>query len=90
MMGWTGGATQVGASGQVTGGVQPSGTSRCTSPQHCGRGHRAWLAPMPALAGVFSRGGLAVEATNSHASYFQTDMVAIRCERRLALCCYAQ
>jgi hypothetical protein len=37
-------------------------------------------------AHVYSRGGLRVEATNSHASLFLTDEVAIRAERRLALC----
>lgn len=39
-------------------------------------------------ATVWSRGGLSVEATNSHASNFFLDLVAIRAERRLGLACY--
>jgi HK97 family phage major capsid protein len=39
-------------------------------------------------AQVWTRGGAVVEATNSHASYFTSDLVAIRCERRLALTLY--
>jgi HK97 family phage major capsid protein len=36
-------------------------------------------------ATLFRRGGLSVEASNSHADYFQKDLVAIRAETRLAL-----
>jgi HK97 family phage major capsid protein len=39
-------------------------------------------------AQVFRKGGIRVEATNSHASYFITNMVAIRAEERLALAVY--
>jgi HK97 family phage major capsid protein len=39
-------------------------------------------------AQVWTRGGAVVEASNSHASYFTSDLVAIRCERRLALTLY--
>jgi HK97 family phage major capsid protein len=39
-------------------------------------------------AQVWNRGGVSVEASNSHASYFVTDLVALRAERRLALTCY--
>jgi HK97 family phage major capsid protein len=39
----------------------------------------------PQAAQVWSRGGLNVEATNSHASNFTLDLTAIRAERRLAL-----
>jgi HK97 family phage major capsid protein len=41
-----------------------------------------------ANARVWNRGGLRVEASNSHASFFQTDLVALRAERRLALAVY--
>jgi HK97 family phage major capsid protein len=41
-----------------------------------------------ANACVWSRGGLRVEATNSHASLFTTNVVAIRAERRIALSLY--
>jgi HK97 family phage major capsid protein len=39
-------------------------------------------------AQVWNRGGLRVEATNSHASNFVLDLTAIRAERRAALCVY--
>lgn len=39
-------------------------------------------------AQVFRRGGLSVEASNSHASYFVENKVAIRAEERLALAVY--
>ena len=39
-------------------------------------------------AQVWSRGGVRVESTNSHASLFTSDIVAIRAERRLALSLY--
>ncbi len=37
---------------------------------------------------VWSRGGTRVEASNSHLDWFQTNMVALRAERRLGLCIY--
>lgn len=39
-------------------------------------------------AAVFRKGGLRVEASNSHSTFFQTNTVAIRAEERLALCVY--
>jgi len=39
-------------------------------------------------AQVWSRGGLSVEATNSHLGYFTLNLVAIRAERRLGLAVY--
>jgi HK97 family phage major capsid protein len=39
-------------------------------------------------AQVFRRGGISVEATNSHSNYFQLNLVAIRAEERLALAVY--
>jgi HK97 family phage major capsid protein len=39
-------------------------------------------------AQVFRRGGISVEATNSHNDYFQRNLVAIRAEERLALAVY--
>lgn len=41
-----------------------------------------------AAAQVFRRGGLTVEASNSHSDFFQRNLTAIREERRLALACY--
>lgn len=40
------------------------------------------------MAQVFYRGGLTVEASNSHADFFQLNLTAIRAERRLALAVY--
>jgi HK97 family phage major capsid protein len=39
-------------------------------------------------AQVFFRSGLTVEASNSHADYFQKDITALRCEQRAALAVY--
>jgi hypothetical protein len=39
-------------------------------------------------AQVWNRGGLSIEATNSHASNFTLDLSVIRAERRLALAVY--
>lgn len=36
-------------------------------------------------AAIFRKGGLTVEATNSHSTYFASDITAIRAETRLAL-----
>jgi len=41
-----------------------------------------------AAAQVWRRGGLSVEATNSHANYFQLNLIAIRAEERLGLAVY--
>lgn len=41
-----------------------------------------------ANAQVWRRGGLSVEATNSHASFFANNLVAIRAEERLGLAVY--
>jgi HK97 family phage major capsid protein len=41
-----------------------------------------------ANAQVWRRGGLTVEATNSHASYFANNLIAIRAEERLGLAVY--
>jgi hypothetical protein len=37
---------------------------------------------------VWRRGGLSVDATNSHSNYFQLNLVAIRAEERLGLAVY--
>jgi HK97 family phage major capsid protein len=37
---------------------------------------------------LFRRGGLRVESTNSHASFFQTNLIAVRAELRAAAACY--
>jgi HK97 family phage major capsid protein len=40
------------------------------------------------MAQVFYRGGLTIEASNSHADFFQLNLTALRAERRLALAVY--
>jgi HK97 family phage major capsid protein len=40
------------------------------------------------VAQAFYRSGLVVEASNSHADYFQKDITALRAEQRLALAVY--
>jgi HK97 family phage major capsid protein len=56
---------------------------------------RNYVGPGTALVGnfgqaaqIFRRGGRTVEVSNSHASYFQLDLLMLRCESRLALACY--
>jgi HK97 family phage major capsid protein len=39
-------------------------------------------------AQVFRRGGLTVEASNSHSDYFRKNLTAVRAEERLALAVY--
>ena len=81
-----GAGVQAGASGQVTGATD----------QLWGKSVHVTSAIGPGtavigntLAGcVWNRGGLRVEATNAHASYFQEDLVMIRAERRLGLTLY--
>ena len=41
-----------------------------------------------AAAQVWRRGGLSVEASNSHSNFFQLNLVAIRAEERLGLAVY--
>jgi HK97 family phage major capsid protein len=39
-------------------------------------------------AHIWRRGGPRIEASSSHADYFQRNLIAIRAEERLALGCY--
>ncbi len=41
-----------------------------------------------AAAAIARRGGVTVEASNSHQDYFEKNLVKIRAEERLALCVY--
>jgi HK97 family phage major capsid protein len=45
----------------------------------------ALVGSFSSAAQLYRRGGLTVEASNSHADYFQNDLVALRAETRLAL-----
>lgn len=48
----------------------------------------ALVGAFKSAAQIFRKGGIRVEASNSHASYFITNLVAIRAEERLALAVY--
>lgn len=49
---------------------------------------KALVGAFAQAAQVFAKGGLVVEASNSHADYFQRNKTAIRAERRLGLAVY--
>lgn len=51
-------------------------------------GKRALVGAFAQAAQMFSKGGITVEASNSHADYFQRNKTAIRAERRLGLAVY--
>ena len=58
-----------------------------------GLGAAAVLSPLGSLAfgqaaQVFRKGGIRVEASNSHSDFFIKNLVAIRAEERLALAVY--
>ena len=74
------------ATGQLTGATDPVWNVDCYVSSVIGPG----TAIVGARAGacVWSRGGISVEASNSHSTYFQYDLVALRAERRLGLTVY--
>jgi HK97 family phage major capsid protein len=75
-----------GASPQITGAPDVVWGKPCYVTPLIGSGTA--LVGTSAGAQVWNRGGPTVEASNSHASYFTSDLVAIRAERRLALTVY--
>ena len=83
-MGAYGNPTQVDLSNQVGNATDQLWGKPCLVTAALGGAGTALIGTR-ANAQVWSRGGLRVEATNSHASFFQNDLVAIRAERRLAL-----
>jgi HK97 family phage major capsid protein len=82
-LGSYGNGQSVSASGQATGSVDTLWGKQVRVTSALGAGTA--LVGTPQAAQVWSRGGLSVEATNSHASNFTLDLTAIRAERRLAL-----
>lgn len=50
--------------------------------------HTALVGAFRTQAQIFDRSGLVVEASNSHADFFQLNLTALRAERRLALAVY--
>jgi HK97 family phage major capsid protein len=81
-----GNGQNIGASGQVTGAQDTIWNKPTVVTTALGGGTA--LVGTSSAAQVWRRGGLSVEATNSHASYFQLNLVAIRAEERLALAVY--
>jgi HK97 family phage major capsid protein len=85
-MGPYGSGSNLSASGQVTGAVDTLWNKPVYISAAIGAGTA--LIGNSQSAQVWNRGGLSVEATNSHASNFVLNLTAIRAERRLALCVY--
>lgn len=78
--------TQANASGQVTGAVDQIWNKPTYVTAAVGSGTA--VVGTRANAAVWNRGGPLIEVTNSHDNYFQLDLVAMRCERRVALAVY--
>lgn len=85
-MGAYGNMNQVGASGQITGAIDQLWGKPVIVTTAIGAGTA--LVGTRSAAQIFYRGGLSVEATNSHQDYFEKNLVAIRAEQRLALAVY--
>jgi HK97 family phage major capsid protein len=85
-MGQYGNNGMIGASGQASGAADSiwNKTTYVTSAVGAGTA----VVGSRSAAQVWRRGGLSVEATNSHADYFQRNLVAIRAEERLGLAVY--
>jgi HK97 family phage major capsid protein len=77
----------VGESGQVTGAMDSIWNKPVIVTTAIGAG-TAVVGSFSAAAQLFTRGGLNVEATNSHEDYFAKDLVALRAEKREALAVY--
>jgi HK97 family phage major capsid protein len=86
-MGPYGSGNNLASSGQVTGAIDSIWNKPIYVTTGLGGAGTA-LVGSRAAGQVWSRGGLSVEASNSHASYFTSNLVAIRAERRLALTLY--
>lgn len=86
MVGAYGNGAPVSASGQLTGAVDSLWNKQVYLTSTVGAGTA--IVGSRAAAAVYSRGGVSIEATGSHGSNFQYDLVAIRCERRLGLCVF--
>jgi HK97 family phage major capsid protein len=85
-MGQYGNNGMIGASGQATGAADSIWNKPVYVTAAVGAGTA--IVGSRASAQVFRRGGLSVEATNSHSDYFQRNLVAIRAEERLGLAVY--
>jgi HK97 family phage major capsid protein len=86
-LGAYGNGGQVSSSGQLTGAVDTLWGKPVYVTSNIGNAGTALIGSR-AAAQVWSRGGLTVEASNSHDSYFVENLIAIRAERRLGLTLY--
>lgn len=77
----------IGASGQVTGPVDMLWNKPVVLSTIVGAG-TALVGSFGAGAQIVRRGGVSVEATNSHSDHFTRNLVAMRAEERLALCVF--
>jgi len=82
-----GAGSNVQASGQVTGAIDSVWNKALYVTSAIGGAGTALIGSR-AAGQVWNRGGMSVEATNSHASYFTSNLTAIRAERRLGLTLY--
>jgi HK97 family phage major capsid protein len=82
-----GAGANLGASGQITGAIDSIWNKAVYVTAGMGGAGTA-LVGSRAAGQVWSRGGLNVEATNSHSTYFTSNLTAIRAERRLGLTLY--
>ena len=80
------GGVSVGVNGQVSGAVDVLWNKPVQVTSALGAGTA--LVSTRAGASVARRRPTTVEVTNSHSDLFTSDMVAIRCERRAALCVF--
>ena len=87
-LGQYGNGPSVQASGQVTGASDGLWGKRVYVTSAIGATKGTALVGSTEAAQVWSRGGLRIEATNSHASNFVLNLSVIRAERRLGLACY--
>jgi HK97 family phage major capsid protein len=76
-----------GASGQVSGALDSVWGKAVYVTSNIGNAGTALIGSRQA-GQVWSRGGVSVEASNSHDSYFTSNLTAIRAERRLGLTLY--
>ncbi len=86
-MGQYGGANMVGNSSQLGGALDTLWNKPVIVTTAIGSG-TALVGAFDTAAQIFRRTGVTVEATNSHASYFDNNLVRIRAEERLALAVY--
>jgi len=77
----------IGASGQIGGGTDQLWGKPLYVTAAVGGAGTALVGTM-ANAQVWRRGGVSVEASNSHSNYFQVNLVALRAEERLGLAVY--